>query len=45
MLLTNFPEWCQLLPASDQRARATHPVTLAGHLHAVDHGLELELDL
>merc|ERR1711953_984811 len=34
---TNFSERCQLLPASDQTARAGDAVALAGHLHVGDH--------
>ena len=40
MLLTDFPEGCELLPAGDERAGATEAVTLAGHLHVVDDGLQ-----
>ena len=40
MLLTDFPEGCQLLPAGDEGAGAAEPVALAGYLHAVDHSLQ-----
>ena len=37
---TDFSERCELLPAGDERAGATEAVTLAGHLHVVDDGLQ-----
>ena len=40
MLLTDFPEGSELLPAGDQGAGPAEPVALAGHLHAVDHCLQ-----
>ena len=37
---TDFSEGRQLLPAGDERAGAAEAVTLAGHLHVVDDGLQ-----
>jgi len=36
-MVTNFPEWRQLLPAGDEGAGAREAVTLTSHLHAVNN--------